>query len=401
MAKIICLDLRSLQIGHENRGIGMVIKGILENLHDDNNKYLFYIFEHSDPIRDLEIKATVKYQLVKTPQLHNEIKKISDLCDSFRLQFHRFSNLKKYKPDVFVQFDFKLGLPHWRNIKKYVYAYDLIPLIMKNDYIPSATFAVSRAVGKRAKLKAFLRAIYYEIKYHFFYRIYKKDNFIISISKATTNSFSELLNIKKNKIITIPLAPTVIGAPSPKNSKLIKKPYIFYIGGTDRRKRIDHLVYAFNIVRSRGYDLRLVLAGNEFKDSKTIPDDRTRDAVRLSPYNDYIDCIGFVTDIEKANLYTNAHAFVSCSEFEGYGLPIIEAMQASCPIIAYNNSSIPEVVGRSDALIDTNDYVGIAKKIIELFDTKKREKYINEGLKRATKFSWNKYINQFIKAINS
>ena len=379
----------------------MVIRGILENLHDDENKYLFYIFDHSNPIKDLKIKTAVNYRLIKTPRLKDEVKKVSDIWDSFRLQFHRFSKLKKYKPDIFVQFDFKLGLPRWKMTKKYIYAYDLIPLVMKNDYIPSATLAASRVVGKKTKLKAILRAIYYKIKYHLFYKIYKKDNFIISISKATTRSFSEQLNIDKKKIITIPLAPATHSNPEPTNNKPNQKPYIFYIGGTDRRKRVDHIIYAFNIVRSRGHNLRLVLAGNEFKDAKTIPDDRTRDAIHYSPYSADIDCAGFITDEEKVNSYTKAHAFVSCSEYEGFGLPIVEAMQNHCPVVSYNNSSIPEVAGSAARLVDTGDYTEIAKEIINLFDEKTREKCIVEGIKQAKKFSWNKYIKQFLKVINS
>ena len=401
MGKIICFDLRPLQIGHENRGIGMVLKSILENIVDTENRYIFYIFDKNNPLETLNIQPQVNFEIVKTKTLKTVIKKPLDFLSTFQLVFHRFGKLKPYQPDVFVQFDFMLGLPKWRSTKTFTIAYDLIPLIMKKEYLPSPLYAWNHRIGrKRSKLKAAVRAMYYLIKNTFYYRNYKKSDYVISISAATSKSFIDILDIPTQNITTIPLAP--VGTSQKLESDILKrisKPFIFYIGGTDSRKRVEQIVYAFNIVRSRGHDMQLVLAGNEFVSHKKIPSETVRNAVDASPYKDDIKCLGFVSDTQKNALYNNAHAFVFCSLYEGFGLPIIEAGINGCPVVAYNNSSIPEAAGNSALLAESNDYVGVATRIIELYDTTTRETCIEQGRIQAKKFSWHKFITRFVNVI--
>lgn len=401
MSKVICFDLRPLQIGHENRGIGMVIKSILDNLTDTENEYIFYTFEKNNPIESLGLEPKISYKIVTTPTVKTSIKHPFDVIDVTKLTFHKFHALRAFKPDVFIQFDFTLGLPRWRKTRTFIFAYDLIPLIMRSEYLPSPLFAFNRALGKKSKIKSTLRALYYQTRYKLQYSYYKRSNKIISISKSTTKSFEDILGIPKSKIATLPLAPVSahIAVNDEHSDKIPKEPFIFYIGGTDSRKRVDEVIYAFNLIRSRGHKMKLVLAGNEFLDRKTIPDNKTRDAVNSSPYRDDIILAGFVSDAQKNALYKSAHAFVFCSVYEGFGLPVIEAMAHSCPVVAYNNSSIPEAAGDAAQLVPTGDYVAMAKATIELFDTNLRSKSVAKGLIQAEKFSWDTYVRDFLKTI--
>lgn len=145
--------------------------------------------------------------------------------------------------------------------------------------------------------------------------------------------------------------------------------------------------------------MHLVLAGSEFRDPKTIPDNATRDAVNASPYKKDILCLGFINDAEKNSLYKNAHAFVFTSYYEGFGLPVIEAESNSCPVIAYNNSSIPEAAGNAAILVESGNYIEIANQVINLFSNNVRNSRIENGVRHANKYSWKYYISSFISLI--
>lgn len=400
--KTICLDLRALQIGHQNRGIGMHIRSILENLPKSDDKYLFYCFDKSDPIKELGIKTKVSYELVRTPTVNTVLDSPKNILGIFQLVFHRFTPLKKYRPDTFVQFDFMLGMPRWHSTKKVLIGYDLIPLIMKNEYIPSLSLVWNHTAGKKAKIRAVLRSLYYGFRYKIHYRVYKRADLIVCISQASADSFHNLLKISRSKLVTAHLAPVAVDArPDMKLANGITKPYIFYIGGTDKRKSLQDIVHAFNIARGRGADIALVLAGNEFNVPEEIPDVPGRNAILNSPYKNDIHLVGFVTDEQKMGLYKGARAFVFASTFEGFGLPIVEAMSASCPVVTYENSSIPEVAGQAALLVKTGDIVGLANNYIALQDEDKRKELIDRGLRQAKKFTWSKYIAAFLSATHS
>lgn len=426
---VVCFDLRALQIGHQNRGIGMYIRSVLEHLPADDNHYLFYVFDQNDPITDLGIRPQIDYELVKTPTIKTALDSPKNILGLARLINHRFHPLKKFHPDVFVQFDFMLGSPHWRGTRKLVIGYDLIPLIMKNEYLPSLSFALKqmpkhhlknpreimrsvsfriknrsfsfgRSSSLKAKIRSAARSVYYRLRYRLHYKTFKRADKVISISEATSKDFTNILGIPKKRITTIPLAPVLpAGDTDISLAKQVHTPYIFYIGGTDSRKRIQDIVSAFNIVRGRGANLKLVLAGNEFIEVKQIPNIEGRNAIINSPYKNDIRLAGFVTDAQKMGLYQHAHAFVFCTIYEGFGLPIIEAMSASCPVISYNNSSIPEAAGDAALLVDTGDYVAIANNILTLYDPKVRDQSIKKGLLQAKKFNWATYTKAFRKTL--
>ena len=394
--KKICIDLRPLQIGHQNRGIGMYLKSVLEHLQP-GNKYVFYCFNSGNPIEEMSISVPVPYTIISTTKLNTVIDSPKNLIDAIRLIYHRFGALKSDKPDVFIQPDFALGLPRWHKTKTIVIGYDLIPLIYKHDYMPSISFVLNHTPGKKAKIKAVLRSIYYKFKYKVSYQVFKRADHVVCISKSTRDSFEKELCINSAKLESIPLAP-VISMEEPDQSilKKITMPYVFYIGGTDSRKNVEDIVYAFNIARGRGLNLQLVLAGNEFVSAKTIPSHETREAISRSPYKKDIITIGFVSNAQKIALYQSALAFIFTTLYEGFGLPVVEAMALSCPVISYSNSSIPEAAGNAGILVPTNDYVAVAEKVIELqsMNDNQKEKIIASGQKQSSKFSWDNYAEK-------
>jgi glycosyltransferase involved in cell wall biosynthesis len=396
----ICFDLRAIQIGHEKRGIGMYIRSVLENLPLDDSTYIFYTFDKNDPVKDLDIDVKFDYIRVTTPTIKTTLNKPTDIFGLLRLVNHSFGPLKKYRPDVFVQFDFTLGIPRWRKTKTITIGYDLIPLIRKNEYLPSISFAWQHSLGKKAKLRAAVRSVYYRLKYRLHYRVFKKADGIIAISQAAAQSFIKILGINAAKVRAIPLAPVFDAAPEDSSvANQIKKPFVMYIGGTDSRKRIQDVVFAFNIVRGRGVDLELVLVGNEFKKLKDLPNVEARNAILESGYKDSIKLVGFITDAQKRALYKKAHALIFCTTYEGFGLPVVEAMAMGCAVISYDNSSIPEAAGSAALLVPTGNYVAVAQSLLELQDEKLRQKLIEKGYAQAEKFDWQTSAKSFLDAV--
>lgn len=110
--------------------------------------------------------------------------------------------------------------------------------------------------------------------------------------------------------------------------------------------------------------------------------------------------IGYVDDDDLPVLYSNAEWFVYTSQYEGFGLPPLEAMQCGCPVIVSNNSSLPEVVGNAGILIDwDSDEQHVAAYEKYYFDEKLRRENIQKGLERAKMFSWEKTVNEIVRVM--
>ena len=112
----------------------------------------------------------------------------------------------------------------------------------------------------------------------------------------------------------------------------------------------------------------------------------------------YVITPGYVSDGELSYLYENAEAFVFPSRYEGFGLPVLEAMQSGCPVVAYDNSSIPEVAGNAAILVkDGESMVPALEDLMQ--DKGKRKALIEKGYKQAEKFSWKRTAQETIKVL--
>jgi glycosyltransferase involved in cell wall biosynthesis len=117
-------------------------------------------------------------------------------------------------------------------------------------------------------------------------------------------------------------------------------------------------------------------------------------------YQEKIILTGYVDDEDVNILYSNSIFFTFLSQYEGFGLPPLEAMQAGTPVICSNNSSLPEVVGDAAITVTYNDENACIKAFEDLyFNEDLRKKYIEKGLKRAELFSWEKTVNLMCEVI--
>jgi len=169
----------------------------------------------------------------------------------------------------------------------------------------------------------------------------------------------------------------------------ILKKFILSVGTIEPRKNFNTLIKAFNIFKdnySSSKDYQLVIAGKTgWKSEETF------DEYKKSPYRDEIIFTGEVNDEDLVQLYNQASLFVYPSIFEGFGLPVLEAMSCALPVIAANTSSVPEVYPNEEFLLDPFDEKKMAQKInLVLADNNKRDDLIRFSIENSKKFSWEK-----------
>ncbi|MGC4035939.1 MAG: glycosyltransferase family 1 protein [Chitinophagaceae bacterium] len=170
--------------------------------------------------------------------------------------------------------------------------------------------------------------------------------------------------------------------------------YLFCIASNDPRKNIHHVVKSFDklVNQERPKDLYLFLAGNSAHGQAVINEvkisDETRSRILVSPV--------FIDEADLAAIYSNALSFVYMSDYEGFGLPVLEAMQCATPTISSNNTSIPEVVGTAGILIPPKDEDMLAQSMLNVFNSKTlRDELSIKGLKRSEYFSWEKTAKSY------
>jgi len=174
--------------------------------------------------------------------------------------------------------------------------------------------------------------------------------------------------------------------------------YLIYIGAIQPRKNLEVLIMAFNKLKnSQKSDLCLVLAGE-----KAWLSENTLKMAQQSPFRDDIKMPGKLKFDDLGRLCRGASAFVFPSLYEGFGIPVLEAMAAKVPVISANNSSLPEVGGEASLYFDAANADDLADKIKSvLTDENLRNDLIAKGLEQIKKFSWEKCAKETLDYLKS
>lgn len=107
--------------------------------------------------------------------------------------------------------------------------------------------------------------------------------------------------------------------------------------------------------------------------------------------------MGFVSDEELNTLYNKAFALIYPSSYEGFGLPVIEAQRAGCPVLALNKSSIPEIIGNKDILVADEAVSSFIEKIDKLKNLEFRKRIIADGIENSNRFSWDNTYKGYLE----
>ena len=178
----------------------------------------------------------------------------------------------------------------------------------------------------------------------------------------------------------------------------LHRPFVMYTGGIDWRKNIDALIGAFAslppALRDR-YQLAIVCHAGTY--ARTQLEEKIR---KMGLRGDDVVLTGYVTDEDLADLYRSCELFVFPSLHEGFGLPALEAMMCGAPVIGSNTSSIPEVIGRDDAMFDPRSESAIAALMQRaLQDDAFRDSLKSHALSQAARFSWDNTARTALAAI--
>jgi glycosyltransferase involved in cell wall biosynthesis len=230
---------------------------------------------------------------------------------------------------------------------------------------------------------------------------------ILADSEASRQDIGQYLRLPEEQVRTVYLAPAPHYRPADTWQQLldIKKKYnlpvtfVLYLGGYDVRKNVSALLHAYTWVGATlGKDYPLVLVGKlPQKDTLFFPDPRR--IARELGIEDYIITPGWITEEDLPLLYCAATVFAYPSRYEGFGLPVLEAMASGAPVVTSNAASIPELAGGAAFQLDPDDSKHIAASIIRLCtEEESRDEMIERGLAQAAKFTWQKTAEQTLQA---
>jgi glycosyltransferase involved in cell wall biosynthesis len=214
---------------------------------------------------------------------------------------------------------------------------------------------------------------------------------VIAVSEFTAADIAAWLPDVAGKIEVIPnglhtrevpaaAAPGVVG----------DRPYALFLGTVNERKNVELLLRAMTELRRRSIDLRVVLAGGA--------DPRIDTAAMVAAHGltpDDVIVTGYVDEARAAALLRDAAMFVFPSLYEGFGMPLIEAMAAGVPVIAARSGAAIETVGEAGLLVDTADALDMAAAIERLLgDDALRASLVAAGRARASTFTWDRAAAQ-------
>lgn len=179
--------------------------------------------------------------------------------------------------------------------------------------------------------------------------------------------------------------------------KLQPQKYLLYVGAIQPRKNLNTLIEAFEKVKKRNHDLRLVLAGE-----KAWQVESTLEKISSSEFKDDIIITGTIPFGKLPVLYQNSCAFVFPSLYEGFGIPVLEAMASGAPTILAKNSSLLEVGGDAATYFETKNSDSLAERINEiLLNGNLRDDLVRKGKKHCQNFSWQKSAQETLEVLHS
>ncbi len=324
----------------------------------------FVVYLRKPPLLDLPKEtAFFRYRVVKPDFIWSQMS----------LPIHLFTNRK---PDVF--FSPAHYAPRVSPAPTVVTIHDLAYKFFPNEFLSGDLYKLNKWTG-------------YSVK---------KASKVICVSEHTREDLLKLYPEVSNKTSVV-----LNGYRSDKSIRSVKSiksvanantPYILFVGTIQPRKNITTLIEAFEKFVETHPDFELKIVGK-----KGWLYTETLNRIESSSVSKQIKYLGFVSESELVALYKNAYATVLPSLYEGFGLPVLEAMSQGSLVIASNTSSLPEVGGDAVLYCNPDDSKTITDALEKLQDSKLRTTLLLKAENQLKKFSWDKCAEETLNVIKS
>lgn len=222
---------------------------------------------------------------------------------------------------------------------------------------------------------------------------------VIAVSEDTKNDIVNILKVSPDKIKVIyeaadPCYTTISQSDSFRHifkKYSVQLPYLFFVGEISPHKNLSRFLKAFNGVKYKDYNL--VIVGKSHSDYR-----KPFHLIENLQIENRVKFLGSVPKVDLVYLYNAATVFVLPSLYEGFGIPVLEAMACGTPVITSNVSSLPEVAGNSALLVDPYDVESMTDAIEQVLGSPSLQQRLREqGLKWVKEFSWSKTAGETIK----